>query len=355
MADQTTRLSHDVLRRTLRLTTTWVSRLVCRAWWRVVERAPADTKTAVTSVERYRWAKRALGLSKRLACVAAATTGAWDVLSLAFCRPGQVLVRAVLRAAATHGHVDVIIGAIAWAREWSRGCMYGLRGYEAVCLAAARAGQLDVLEWALRASSIPNWALTYGQPGASRVLEAAATAGQVGVLAWLLTKGFVQDDDHPVARQLMAQHAALSGHRNVIEWILTTETAGSLGSKVGELAAAGGHLELLRFLREREFTLDASVCYAAAKSGHLHILQWARSVGCPWVDEDLPRPLFLYFVAATCDHVHIMQWADSNGCPWTSTGREALIKHSAVGQAARRWLRGPVPALARLRKRKRDV
>ena len=46
-------------------------------------------------------------------------------------------------------------------------------------------------------------------------------------------------------------------------------------------AAAGGHLEALKFLREQGCNWDYRTCEAAAEGGHLELLRWALDQGCP--------------------------------------------------------------------------
>ena len=53
---------------------------------------------------------------------------------------------------------------------------------------------------------------------------------------------------------------------------------------------------------------DEETCEAAAKGGHLEVLQWARQNGCPWNE--------LTCSAAAGGHLDVLQWAHENGCPW---------------------------------------
>jgi hypothetical protein len=48
-------------------------------------------------------------------------------------------------------------------------------------------------------------------------------------------------------------------------------------------AAAGGHLEVLKWLREEGCPWDADACACAARGGgQMEVLRWARANGCPW-------------------------------------------------------------------------
>ena len=53
-----------------------------------------------------------------------------------------------------------------------------------------------------------------------------------------------------------------------------------------ELAAGGGQLEVLRWLREHGYPWGASTCDAASR-GHLDVLKWLREQGCPWSESNV--------------------------------------------------------------------
>jgi hypothetical protein len=48
------------------------------------------------------------------------------------------------------------------------------------------------------------------------------------------------------------------------------------------IAARHGYLELMKYVHEEKKTpLRGNICAAAAKGGHLNVLQWARENDCP--------------------------------------------------------------------------
>ena len=49
-------------------------------------------------------------------------------------------------------------------------------------------------------------------------------------------------------------------------------------------------------------------CEKAAENGHLAVLQWARTQGCPWNRATLSK-------AAKNGHLAVLQWARAQGCP----------------------------------------
>ena len=71
-------------------------------------------------------------------------------------------------------------------------------------------------------------------------------------------------------------------------------------------AAEGGHLDILRWARQRKCKWDANTCLSSAAAGHLHVLQWARKNACPW-DAAVAHE------AARRGHTEIVVWAMANG------------------------------------------
>ena len=48
------------------------------------------------------------------------------------------------------------------------------------------------------------------------------------------------------------------------------------------MAAEGGHLDVLVWLRENGCQWNHLTCAEAACGGHLEVLRWAVANGCPW-------------------------------------------------------------------------
>ena len=96
-------------------------------------------------------------------------------------------------------------------------------------------------------------------------------------------------------------------------------------------AAENGHLDVLRWLRTKGCPWDECTCIAAAAYGHLDVLQWARENGCLWHDETCSY-------AAQGGYLEVLQWARENGCPWDE---ESICEHAALGGKldVLQWLR----------------
>ena len=74
-------------------------------------------------------------------------------------------------------------------------------------------------------------------------------------------------------------------------------------------AARGGHLEVLKWLRENGCPWDAQTCAAAAEGGHLDVLKWLRNQGCPWDERACAE-------AAGKGNLGMLKWLREKGCPW---------------------------------------
>jgi hypothetical protein len=65
---------------------------------------------------------------------------------------------------------------------------------------------------------------------------------------------------------------------------------------------------LQRLQRAGRLSCQEFLCQAAAKGGHLEVLQWARANGCPWDNYTLIN-------ARHAGHLELVNWATANGCP----------------------------------------
>jgi len=102
--------------------------------------------------------------------------------------------------------------------------------------------------------------------------------------------------------------AGCSGLRKLIEWN-SLAFVGDAGPLTCAGAARGGHLETLKWLRDRGCRWDWRTCAGAARGGHLDTLKWSRGNGCEW---DTDTCAF----AAEGGHFDVLKWARANGCEW---------------------------------------
>ena len=66
-----------------------------------------------------------------------------------------------------------------------------------------------------------------------------------------------------------------------MKW-LCGEGGFAMGEMVMAMAAQGGNLELVQWLRAEGCRWDADTCHWAVDHGHEELLRWARENGCPW-------------------------------------------------------------------------
>ena len=130
--------------------------------------------------------------------------------------------------------------------------------------------------------------------------------------AWW-SKRFNLSETAPNCMKVVIRVAAHEGYLDVLEtyWSDLPEVKKKLlmDKRTCALAAEGGHLETLQWLRSQGCAWDQYTCAWAATHGHLKCLQWARSEGCPWDESTCSS-------AAERGHLEVLRWARDNGCPW---------------------------------------
>ena len=104
--------------------------------------------------------------------------------------------------------------------------------------------------------------------------------------------------------------AAAGGHLEILKWLRSVgypwdEKAMATGSSaIYSQAAGGGHLEILKWLRSEGCPWDARACLCAARYGRLEILKWLRSEGYPWNEQT-----WMWAAEST------REWLTENNCP----------------------------------------
>ena len=175
---------------------------------------------------------------------------------------------------------------LAWAK--ARGCPWK----EDICTYAASGGHLEVLKWAWERRC----------PWNNYTCTEAAWGGHLEVLKWAREHRCPWDEDTcSWGGQGRAPGGGEVGRR---AWVPVERKC--------SLAALGGHLHVLQFLRESGCPWDSRTC---ATGGHLEVLKWAREKQCPWHDMTL-----VWTVSR--GHLEVLQWAREHGCPWTAATRD---------------------------------
>ena len=138
-----------------------------------------------------------------------------------------------------------------------------------------------------------------------------------------------------LSRNDVARGAAKGGHLEVLKWLREIYPNRDWGFGVTAGAAKGGRLEILKWLREQGADWSMDTCAYAAKKGHLDVLKWLRENGCPW-------NRLTCIMAAHQGHLEVVQWARLNGCAWALTGKSSnACLFAAIGGHLEvlKWLR----------------
>jgi len=219
-------------------------------------------------------------------------------------------------------------------RAWQLGSALGLGGNTAVIarsLAAAQAhahGWEGALRWggcvynlrhgcflgAVASGNLRVAQETFNQETDMQAPEIAARFGHVNVLRWLQTRGF--------SLEFVCEFAALCNQLDVLKWARAQVPPCPWSTYTCKYAASNGHLAVLQWLRAQDppCPWDDTTCSAAAADNQLATLQWARAQDppCPWSANTCRD-------AASNGHLAVLQWlrAQVPPCPWDA--RTALV------------------------------
>jgi hypothetical protein len=150
------------------------------------------------------------------------------------------------------------------------------------------------------ACAVIEWARTNGCPWDASACAGAAKGGHLGLLQWLRRSGCPWD-------VLAYGWAMARGHTQIADWLIDNKCP----AKINDLwkpAICGGHIEIVGWLLEHGHSWPRGSCRFAARSGRLDLLQRARSEGvkCQFWD-CCPK------AAAKKGHIHILEWLHGHG------------------------------------------
>lgn len=136
---------------------------------------------------------------------------------------------------------------------------------------------------------------------------------------------FILEDDDLVNLVL------INGHVNRAKYLLV-ERGGVLRYNACSIAAKGGHIDMLRYLRYKGYNWCNDTCSRAAEYGHIETLRWLKEEGCrfdSWVHlkaaenghldiikyiglENINDVTELSCFAAQGGHIEILEWLENN-------------------------------------------
>jgi len=162
----------------------------------------------------------------------------------------------------------------------------------AICDLAAEEGRLDILNEVL---------INVNESGIFEYVDYhAAECGKLNVLKWLETKGF------DVNEYVCADQAARHGQPHILQW-LQEEKDLQLCEGLYNKTIWGGHINVLKWLREQEVPWGERTFKLTAQKGNLNILQWLHDRGCPWPNNDT------YRVGEYALKPEVVEWCRGNG------------------------------------------
>ena len=242
----------------------------------------------------------------RILCLAACRQGLTEELKTLLDRcPSAIKGEELVNYAAVGGSIETI--------EWLRRRGVPLDSCNMACAEAARGGHLDCLRW-LREQGCPlnQWSC-----------EGAACGGHLDCLRWLREQGCPWDPND------ICRLAAESGNLELLIW--ARRKGCEFDEHVAPWAARGGHLDLLRWAAENGCEVDDWAAAYAAEAGQLGVLRWLRERKYPWPEERLAN------MAAAGGHVDVLDWLVSQGCPLTEQTATIAAKRGYLEML--RWLR----------------
>jgi hypothetical protein len=175
----------------------------------------------------------------------------------------------------------------------------------------------------------------HGEEKVPRVCTVAAANGHLDVLRWLRT----QDPPCPW-NEWVCCYAAQNGHLDVLKWLRAQDPPCPWNEWVCCYAAQNGQLDVLKWLRAQDppCPWNTWTCANAAYYGHLDVLKWSRSQDppCPW-DE------MACAYAAQNGHLAVLKWLRSQYplCPWNEDACSFAAGNGHLDVL--KWMRAQVP------------
>jgi hypothetical protein len=180
---------------------------------------------------------------------------------------------------------------------------------------AARSGSVDMLRWLSKA----------GVAVKSSTFAAAVQWGHVHVMEYLYREA---DTDCGWDSSHACDVAAKAGDLDMLDWLAdaSEEVECWDPTRVAHSAAEGGQIEVMQWLKGDDLELTVDHMGNAACEGHLHMIKYLLSEGCPW-DHNVIG------CAAYFEHYELLHWLWEHGCPRDVTHISMIVTQNGSVQA----------------------
>lgn len=220
---------------------------------------------------------------KSSVCGAAAAAGYLEVLKWAYENNYQI-GSAIICRSIDNGHLNTT--------RWLHKNGHGSGDIRQSYINAIVRGHFDMVKWLHKKKySTPHFACSY-----------AIANDRFSILKWLLENGMNWYG-------YLCERAIRYNRTDVLVWV--HENGYQKKSTDGlfcEIAAAYGHLEILKVLRGYGHPIKCSSMTSAAYNHHFEVLEWLNENGCPWDEET-------YNTAVNGDDTEIIEWLESHATP----------------------------------------
>jgi hypothetical protein len=170
-----------------------------------------------------------------------------------------------------------------------RSCITGRCASEpALPVLVAQAGHLALMQ---------RMAARVEVPALQALAVGAASGGQILVLEWLRGHSTSRD----MQWSAVCAAAAEAGKPSVLDWLERNGFFDRADERLAPAAARGGHLPVLQWLRDRGAAIYGGTSIVLARCGNKELLRWYRNNG-GFLDEHV------YDAAVAAGHVHLAAW-----------------------------------------------
>jgi hypothetical protein len=216
-------------------------------------------------------------------------------------KPHLVRHHDISQVAAEYGSIHVM----QWLKD--AGCPMDESAYKY----AALGGHVPILQW-LKDAGVPFPEGHFFSDSDTAPCVWAAQEGHLPALQWLRQNNFEWDER-------VSSEAIAFGHVDVFQWLVDNDCPAYITDLI-HIFVRDGNLSMLQWLHSREHELwthedegVCDICETAVENGHIHLLQWAMSEGCPCRTD---RDGQLCVTAAQSGHAEILCWLVVNAYPF---------------------------------------